>query len=127
MLRIDRDAVICDLAETYGIFNYRALPVRLLATLVVGLGEESRIKMRLSGGKVPRRDILLAAAVDRLSLIAWPLSDDGRTGANRPGSILNAILGISEDETNSDVETYDSPEDFEAEWYRRTGVRHGSE
>lgn len=126
MLRTDRDAVICDLAETYGIFNYRVLPGRLLATLVVGLRDDSRIKLRLSGYKAPRRDVLLAAAVDRLSQIAWLISSDGAAGTNRPNSILDAILGISKPESSNDVEVYDSTEDFEDEWYRRTGVRHGN-
>lgn len=72
MLRTDRDALICDLAETYGIFDYRALPVPLLATLASGLREDSRIKMRLSGQTVTRTEMLLAAAVDGLSLSGGP-------------------------------------------------------
>ena len=37
MIALDQNALICDFAETYGIYNYRALPVSLLATLAVGL------------------------------------------------------------------------------------------
>lgn len=127
MLRLDRDAVICDLAETYGIFNYQALPVKLLATLVVGLREDSRIMRKISGNKIPREDILLAAAVDRLSTIAWMLSDNGASGTNRPRSIVEALLGAPEQASSSDVETFYTPEDYEAEWFRRTGVHHGQE
>lgn len=127
MLRLDRDAVICDLAETYGIFNYQALPVKLLATLVVGLREDSRIMRKISGNKIPRADILLAAAVDRLSAIAWMLSDNGANEASRPKSIVKALLGTPEQASTSDVEVCDTPEDYEAEWSRRTGVHHGQE
>ena len=66
MLAADRNAVICDLAETYGILDYKALPVPLLATLCSGLRETSRIKLRLSGMSVPSDMMLLAAAVDKL-------------------------------------------------------------
>ena len=125
MLRLDRDAVICDLAETYGIFNYQALPVRLLATLVVGLREESRIMRKISRQRIPRGDILLAAVVDRLSTIAWMLSDDGTNGVNRPKSVLDALMGVQPQMPPSDVVAYDTPEDYEEEWFRRTGVRHG--
>ena len=125
MLRYDRDAVICDLAETYGIFNYRALPVSLLATLAVGLRENSRIKMKLSGVRIPRADIFLAAAVDRLSIIAWMLSEDGANGTNRPGSVLDTLLENPKQESTNNVEVYDTPEEYEEEWLRRTGVRHG--
>lgn len=127
MLRLDRDAVICDLAETYGIFNYQALPVRLLATLVVGLREDSRIMRKITGNKIPREDVLLAAAVDRLSTIAWMLSDNGANGTDRPKSIVEALLGAPDQAPSNDVEVFYTPEDYEAEWARRTGVRHGQE
>ena len=48
MMAVDRDAWICDLAETYRIFDYRALPVGLLATLSFGLREDSRIKQKMN-------------------------------------------------------------------------------
>lgn len=123
MLRTDRDALICDLAETYGIFDYRALPGRLLATLCVGLRDNSRIKMRLSDTRVPQGDMLLAAVVDRLSWLIWMISKEGENGSNPPVSIVDLLLGVSQE--RNDVETYDSAEDFEAEWTRRTGVSHG--
>ena len=123
MLATDRDALVCDLAEIYGIFDYRAVPVKLLATLASGLREDSRIKMRLSGGKVPRRDLLLAAAVDRLSFLVWGMSEDAQRGTNRPESILAALMG--ETESGGDVMTFNSAEDFETAWAKATGVRHG--
>lgn len=122
MLAADRNALICDLAETYGIFDYRALPASLLATLAVGLREDSRIKMRLSGSKVPRSEMLLAAAVDRLSLLVWFLSDDGQKGQRRPASILDALMG--EEPKPDNVMAFDSAADFETEWARITGVAH---
>lgn len=118
----DHDAFVCDLAETYGIFNYRALPADLLATLAVGLREDSRIKMRLSGGKVTRNEMLLAAAVDRLSLLVWFLSKEG---TERPKSILDALLGV-EREKESTV-AFETGADFDAEWKRLTGVKHGQQ
>ena len=123
MLAADKDALVCDLAETYGIFDYRAVPVKLLATLASGLREDSRIKMRLSGSRVPRRDLLLAAAVDRLSLLVWGMSEDAQRGTNRPKSLVAAFMEETED--SGDVEAFDSAEDFEAAWAKITGVRHG--
>lgn len=122
MMATDRSAITCDLAETYGIFDYRALPASLLATLAAGLREDSRIKMRLSGSKLPRSDMLLAAAVDRLSLLLWVQSEDGAHNRNRPPSILDILLG---EEHTGNVMAFDSGEDFEAAWARITGVGHG--
>lgn len=122
MLSADKDALICDLAETYGIFDYRALPARTLATLAVGLRDDSRIKMHLIGAKIPRKDLLLAAIVDRLSLLVWFNTEDGRNGVNRPPSVLGAIFG---NESADNVEAFETADAFEAEWARITGVTHG--
>ena len=123
MISADKDALICDLAVTYGIYDYRALPVPTLATLAVGLREDSRIKMRLIGAKLPRKDLLLAAAVDRLSIMAWLMSEDGRQGKNRPESILGIILGTKQ--PASQVQVFDSAEEFEKRWAKITEVSYG--
>lgn len=122
MLSADEDALICDLAETYGIFDYRALPARTLATLAVGLREDSRIKMHIIGAKIPRKDLLLAAIVDRLSLLVWFNTEDGRNGVNRPPSVLGSIFG---NESADNVEAFETADAYEAEWARITGVTHG--
>lgn len=124
MLAADRDALVCDLAETYGIFDYRALPARLLATLAVGLRDESRIKMRMSGQPVPRSELLLAAILDRLSVMVWFLSEDGKTGANRPNSMVEVLLGETSKQ-DSAFEVFETADQFEQEWKKRTGGGHG--
>ncbi len=111
MYAAGRDELTCDMAETYGVFDMMALPVDLLATLASGLSGDSRIKRKLSGAKLPSEAMLLAAAVDRLSLIVWMQSEDGVKGRNRPKSILDAILDEGKQES---FEEYDSPEAFMA-------------
>lgn len=123
MMSADRDALVCDFAETYGIYNLRALPVSLLATLAVGLRENSRIKMRISSEKLPKNELFLAAIVDRLSLLVWAKTQDGQKGINRPASVLDLLVGGEHD--NGDVEAFESADDFEGEWERITGVKHG--
>lgn len=123
MLSADREALICDLAEVYGIFDHRALPVSLLATLSVGLRDDSRIKRKISGMKLNRTEILLAAGVDRLNLLLWLNSDEGRRGENRPASILDKLMGDTTDDKQT--EGFETAEEFEDEWERITGVRHG--
>lgn len=120
----DRDALVCDFAETYGIYDLRALPVSLLATLAVGLRDESRIKMRLSGAKATKTEIFLAAAVDRLSMLLWGRTEDGRNGVNPPKSVLEVILGETKS-SGGPVQSFESADDFENEWKRITGVGHG--
>lgn len=122
MLREDREALICDLAETYGIFDYHAFPAQLLGTLASGLRDDSRIKISLSGVKATRSEILLAAAVDRLSLLVWSMTAAGQKGINRPASVLDIIMG--QDKQQGDTVAFTTVEEYETEWERITGVKH---
>ena len=58
MVALDEDALICDFAETYHIYDYRRLPVEYAATLAYGLRENSRIRMVQSGLKVELNTLL---------------------------------------------------------------------
>ncbi|MEF9970518.1 MAG: DUF5361 domain-containing protein [Ruthenibacterium sp.] len=120
MIATNEDALVCDLAETYGILDYRALPVSLLATLCVGLREESRIKMHLCGAKATQNTLLMAAAVDRLSFLAWTKTKNAQNGIHQPQSILSAVLGT---QTEREIETFDTAEDFIAARIHILGVK----
>lgn len=93
MIALDEDALICDLAETYHIFDYRSLPARRVAAFAVGLRESSRIRMKLAGVSCPTDTLLLAAAVDRLSLLWWAKTRDAEHGRNRPELICDQLAG----------------------------------
>lgn len=124
MLRADRDGLICDLAESYGVLDYKALPASVLAVLAAGLREDSRSKMNLSGRKAARAEMLLAAAVDGLNRITWLLSGVCPHEGEGPKSILRAILQEGEEHADNAL-VFDSVEAYEDEWERITGVRHG--
>lgn len=124
MICADREALTCDLAETYGIFDLRALPVSTLATLAVGLREDSRIKRKLLGNQLTMTEMLLAAVFDKLSVLAWLWSKDGQAGENRPESLLSALMGEKEERSGA-AQAFETGEGFEAEWRSITGVGHG--
>ena len=110
MILTDEDALICDFAEYYHIYNYRALPVKYAATLACGLRENSRIKKALSGTSYDTETLLLAAAVGRLSLIWWSKTQDGQQNVNRPALISEALQGTVQDDSN--MELFDDREEF---------------
>jgi len=115
MLRTDETALICDLAETYGVLDWRALPLKTAAALSAGLRDDSRIVMKISGRKVPNDTALLAAAVDRLSLLVWSKTKDAEKGRNRPDSILQSLIGAGkEKKKDKGFTVFASVEDFEA-------------
>jgi hypothetical protein len=90
MIELDEDALICDLAETYHIYDYRSLPVQLVATLSAGLRDDSRIKLRAADSPVDLETVMLAVIADNLSAIRTGLSKDNR---QKPFSFVEAING----------------------------------
>ena len=110
MIHTDENALICDLAETYHIFNYKELPVNTVATLSVGLNEDSRIKKKLRNVQDIPTYIVNAFIIDALNILIWQNTLDGSKGENKPESILKKITGESEDK---DTLSFASGDDFE--------------
>ena len=108
---MDEDALICDLAETYHIFDYKALPVKLLATLSVGLRENSRIQMKLNNAKIPFDMIVSIAQFDALNWLRWSKTKDAEKGRNMPQSLLKTVMGESDADDN--ITVFDSAEEYE--------------
>ena len=76
MLGVDRDAVICDLAETYNVLDYRSLPIMTLATLCAGLHDDSRIKMQLMEMRRIAPSFTYVRIADTLTMILHVLAGD---------------------------------------------------
>ena len=110
MIVEDESALECDLAETYRIYDYRVLTPDRVALFSVGLRENSRIKLKLSGQKYSFETLLLASAVDRLSFLVWSKTKDAENNRNRPVSIVEKL---TEQEKEKDFVVFDSAEDFE--------------
>lgn len=122
MVSKHEDALVCDLAETYGLYDYRQHAPLYVATLMIGLRAESRLKTELSGLKIPMDMWMQAAIVDRLGLLFWAQTEDGAKNRNRPPSILEALTDPKKRE--SDIKTFASPEEFKAAWAKATGEGH---
>lgn len=120
MISEDSDALLCDFAETYHVYDWRALPLQTSATLALGLREDSRIKKKLSKTAVSLEEVLLASAVDRLSFLVWLNTKDGQKGRNRPKSVLDEILGKA-DESKEKIIAFSSPDEFRRAWEKCVG------
>lgn len=118
MIALDEDALVCDLAETYQIYDYKQLPLNEVAVFAYGLRDNSRIKQIMSDQIVPLETTLLASIVDRLSLSLWLQTKDGQKGVNRPASIADQLIKRDKSENDEkDYLVFESGEDFEN--YRR--------
>ncbi len=109
MIARNEDALVCDLAETYHIYDYKKLPVKQAAVFAVGLPQESRIKMEMTGQKFTAETLLLAGIADSLNILVWMKTKDGKSGRNRPKSILKELT-----EEKEEYQEFDSIEAYEA-------------
>ena len=110
MIKTDEDALICDLAETYRIYDYRQLPAYQVAVFSFGLRDDSRIKVAMSGQNVPTDLLIQASMLDRLSMLVWMKSKDGQQGKNRPASMVDSLLKV---EKEKEQMVFTSGEEFE--------------
>ena len=100
-----------------------SLPIKLFATLAAGLPDDSRFMRAYSGSRARGRDLLLAAAVDRLSMLVWFQTKDGVKGRNRPKSIVEAMT--RQDTTTKKEPGYSVPIDELAEAMARIRGEQG--
>lgn len=119
MIALAEDELICDLAETYHIYDYTALPPTMVGVLACGLREDSRVMLKLTNQSINIDTALRAIIADRLGILIWQNSKDGSEGRNYPESILTKLLGINKE---SDSLAFDSGADFIA--YRES-ILHG--
>ena len=112
-MRECEDEMICDLAETYHMFNYKEYSPLLVGTLLVGLRDSSRVKMFLSGQKISLDRFLLARAVDELAFQSWTKTKDAQKNKHRPASILQTLLGENKKE---EYATFETMEEFQRMW-----------
>lgn len=91
--------------------DWRALPLRLAATLAAGLPMESRSIRKAAGRTVAFDETeLLAYAADRLTQVVWWLNSD----TSKPPSLVADLNGLTDGGSDSNVLSFDSPEEFDA-------------
>lgn len=107
MVKTNENALICDLAETYQIYDYKQLPVTLVAVLACGLKNDSRVKLQMSQSKYTVEQSLLVGILDRLTLLVYAKTKDAQKGKNYP-----KLLGSSLTE-EKEIVGFTSSKDFE--------------
>lgn len=107
MIKTDEDALICDFAETYHVFDWRSLPTRLAATLAGGLRDTSRSKMKLSGTEQDPDRVLLACILDAARIANWQRTKNGGKGTKKPELIAPKLIKEKDKEKGNAVESYD--------------------
>lgn len=117
MIDANEDALICDLAETYHIYDYRSLPARMVATLAVGLRNDSRIKMFLSNEPLPFEQMMMVKIYDVLNWLAWvEIRTNSKSKSKPPERLEDRIRKKTAEK--SDAQVFNTVADFEAERHK---------
>lgn len=114
MIALDEDALICDFAEYYHIYNIFDYPADYIATLAIGLRDNSRIKLKLLGLRVDINMLLLAHIADNTAINYYAKTKDAKSGKNKPISFVN-LFTKTETEAK-EAKKFDSGADFDKEW-----------
>lgn len=115
MLRVDEDALLCDMAETYHIYDLESLPLKTVAALAFGLRDDSRIKMKMAGAEHPADLLLLAHIADSASFIKWTKTQAAYENPTEPPDrIINTLLGIPQAGDSKACRGFRTAVDFEA-------------
>lgn len=110
MIKIDENALICDLAEIYKIYDYKEIAPAKVAIFAIGLRDNSRIKMKLGNLKYDFKTLLIAKLVDGVNLLVWSKTSDAQKGLNRPLSIMSQLY-----QEEREVSAFKSGKEFELE------------
>ena len=114
MIMTDRDALLCDLAETYQIYDFSQFRPRKLAIFACGLRADSRIKMKLNGMTYVSHEAIMAKASDELTLIRHYLT----AKKNDPDpELLTDVIYESE---GTDTAAFSSGKAFSDAWDKLT-------
>lgn len=103
------DLMICDLAQYYHILDYTQIKPNILASLVIGLPDDSRVMRKISGSKLGYKDSVLALIFDALQIIAY--NQGHKRGAAKPESFYKKL---TTEEVKEEYEEFSSPEQYEA-------------
>ena len=114
MINECEDLLICDLAETYGIYDYNAMKPSLIATLAVGLPDSSRVMKKYSGFKLTLEQMLLVMILDGVNISIWQRG--GGKKSKKPESIFKKLT--EKEKQKDELMSFKTPEEFEA-WMAR--------
>ena len=120
MRALDEDALFCDFAEYYHVFNWDALPIGKQAILACGLPAQSRIKKLVANMDFDFDTLLLAAILDQERIANWRYTKDAKAKRNFPKSVVEAMT-FREEKQEEKVQTFDSGEEFKARYMELSG------
>ncbi len=114
MLAFDRDALMCDMAETYGIYDIKAFRPKQVAMYACGLSPDSRIYTKMSGIHPRHIMEILAHIVDELQIMRYSLT--AQKGDSLPTLFTDLIMDGEGHKSKEATQGFRSGEEFDEAW-----------
>jgi len=110
MRAICKDALICDFAEYYHLYDLHSVDLRTASVLACGLPADSRSIRKITGQKYSLEMIIRMKTLDTLASIEHAyVSVHSKRKVPRPQSIFKLLSG----KTDKDVQAFRSGAEFE--------------
>ncbi len=113
MRAICKDALICDFAQFYHVYDIDSLKLQTAAIMACGLPPESRTIRQISGQKYPVEMVLQMKILDTMKTIEWAyINTHSKRKIPKPKSIFELI---NEQKETKEIVTFQSGQEFEIE------------
>ena len=110
-------AIICDLAQYYNIYDWRKFEIGYIATLVCGLGSDSRTMLEIADTPFSINTYIQAITADYLANLLFveiKKSVGKKKQVEKPKSLLDILKNAkNKDDAQKELRTYRTPEEFE--------------
>lgn len=83
----------------------------MVATLLIGLRDDSRVKMHIANAKITIEQTIMAIMADALRFIAWSKTTEAKHGRYKEKSILKTLNGEYAKEKD-DLMSFETIEDY---------------
>lgn len=111
---VHEDALICDFAQFYHVYDIDELDVRTAAILTAGLPKESRLVKKLTGNKPDQETILMASILDTVRNIEYAVFQaHSKKKLQKPQSVMKKLLGIDDNKKQNNLREFRSADEFE--------------
>ena len=104
--------MICDLAQVYGVHDWRAVPPANAAAMALGLPDDSRVKLKISGQDFGFDRRLMMLIYDRLNWLRWSKTEACRKGYDPPLPLEAEIRQNAQKAEEQRLMGFDDPDEL---------------
>ena len=106
------DELICDLAQVYGVHDWRKIPPANAAAMALGLPDDSRVKLKMNGRDFGFDRKLMMMIYDLLNWLTWTKTRQCELGYDPPLPLEETIRQNMEQAEEQRLMGFDDPDEL---------------